>query len=347
MDAFFASVEQLDHPELRGKPVAVGGSSQRGVVSAASYEARRFGVKSAMSSVKAAKLCPNLIFVPHRFSRYKALSSQIREVFFAYTDLVEPLSLDEAYLDVTENKIGLNSATIIAERIRHTIQAETGLTASAGISFNKFLAKTASDINKPNGMYTILPGEAADFVAKLPVKRFYGIGKVTAEKMVQAGIFTGKDLRKRSLEDLKSQFGKVGQYYHDISRGIDHRQVQPSREAKSISAERTFEKNLTQLEDVTEELTRIAKTTFQRYARSRKEGITVTLKVKFEDFKQMTKSHTVKDPFENEGKFIEQVLGLFSEEWLAEKGIRLLGVGISNFAEMDQKPTATQLTLDF
>lgn len=278
MDAFYASVEQLDHPELKGKPVAVGGNSKRGVVAAASYEARKFGVRSAMPSAKAAKLCPDLIFVQHRFPRYKDLSRQIREVFFEYTDLVEPLSLDEAYLDVTENKIGLNSATLIAKEIKKKIKDRTGLIASAGISYNKFLAKTASDIDKPDGLYVILPDDAVDFVAQLPVHRFHGIGKVTAEKMVKAGIFTGKDLRKKSLDDLTLRYGKAGKYYYNISRGIDHRKVQPSRETKSISAERTFEDDLKELDDVLQEIDRIARISFNRYRKNHEHGHTITIK---------------------------------------------------------------------
>lgn len=347
MDAFYASVEQLDNEALRGKPVAVGGSSQRGVVAAASYEARRFGVRSAMPSAKAAKLCPNLIFVPHRFPRYKDLSRQIRQVFHEYTDLVEPLSLDEAYLDVTENKIGLNSATLIAKQIKEKIKTRTGLVASAGISFNKFLAKTASDVDKPDGLFVILPAEAEVFVEKLPVSRFYGIGKVTAEKMVKAGIFTGKDLKAKSMEDLISRFGKSGKYYYNISRAIDNREVQPSREAKSVSAERTFEKNLMLLTEVENELERIAKISFQRYQKSHKQGNTLTLKIKYGDFQQITRSQTYDDPIAEEEDYVSQSLALFNEELIREEGIRLIGVGISNFSKKAEKSSFTQLTLNF
>ena len=347
MDAFFASVEQLDHPELRGKPVAVGGNSSRGVVAAASYEARKFGVRSAMPSAKAAKLCPNLIFVKHRFSRYKELSRQIREVFFEYTDLVEPLSLDEAYLDVTENKIGLNSATLIAKEIKKKIKERTGLIASAGISYNKFLAKTASDMDKPDGLFVILPEEAEDFVAQLPVHKFFGIGRVTAEKMVKAGIFTGKDLRKKSLEDLTIRYGKSGKYYYNISRAIDHRAVQPSRDTKSASAERTFEDNLYEMDEVLEEIDRIARMSFQRYQRSGEKGITMTLKIKYGDFQQITRSHTYEEPVLEEKEYVDYAQDLMKEDLLREEGIRLIGVGISNFKKEEIKKEDTQLTMGF
>lgn len=348
MDAFYASVEQLDNPKLRGKPVAVGGNSQRGVVAAASYEARKFGVKSAMPSAKAAKQCPQLIFVPPRFPRYKDLSNQIREVFFEYTDLVEPLSLDEAYLDVTENKIGLNSATLIAKEIKQKIKERTGLIASAGISYNKFLAKTASDMDKPDGLYVILPEDAADFVASLPVHRFFGIGKVTAEKMVKAGIFTGKDLRQKSLDDLKLRYGKSGQYYHNISRGIDNRKVHPSRETKSVSAERTFENNLYELADIIEEIDRIARISFDRYKRSKAhDGHTITIKLKYADFRQITRSKTSENSVNEEGEFVNTALSLMTDSLLDDEGIRLIGVGISNFKKDEEPTQPSQLTLAF
>lgn len=347
MDAFYASVEQLDNPELRGKPVAVGGDTKRGVVAAASYEARKFGVKSAMPSAKAAKLCPNLIFVHPRFPRYKELSDQIRAVFFEYTDLVEPLSLDEAYLDVTENKIGLNSATLIAKEIKAKIKERTGLIASAGISYNKFLAKTASDMDKPDGLYIILPEEAEAFVEVLPVHRFHGIGKVTAEKMVKAGIFTGKDLRKKSLEDLVLRYGKSGHYYYNICRGIDHRQVQPSRETKSISAERTFEDNLYELEDVLDEIERIARISYKRYQKNKESGYTLTLKIKYGDFRQITRSHTEDNPITTVDDYVDHAMRLMSENLVSEEGIRLIGVGISNFKKDEAPQESLQMTLNF
>lgn len=348
MDAFYASVEQLDNPELKGKPVAVGGNSQRGVVAAASYEARKFGVKSAMPSAKAAKLCPNLIFVPHRFPRYRELSHTIREVFFEYTDLVEPLSLDEAYLDVTENKIGLNSATLIAREIKQKIKDRTGLIASAGISYNKFLAKTASDMDKPDGLFVILPEEAEDFVAKLPVHRFHGIGKVTAEKMVRAGIFTGKDLRKKTLDDLKLRYGKSGLYYYNICRGIDHRNVEPVRETKSVSAERTFDRNLHDMEEVMEEVERIAIISFERYQRSKaSDGHTITIKLKYGDFRQITRSKTLDEVINEKAMYVSIAAELMTDDLLDDQGIRLIGVGISNFRKDEEDAVDPQLTLSF
>ncbi len=345
MDAYYASVEQLDNPDLKDKPIAVGGSAKRGVVAAASYEARKFGVRSALPSAKAARLCPNIQFIKPRFDRYKELSGQIREIFFDYTDLVEPLSLDEAYLDVTINKIGATSAMFIAKEIKQRIKAETGLIASAGISFNKFLAKTASDLDKPDGMYVILPEEAEDFVAKLPVHKFHGIGKVTAEKMVKAGIFTGKELRNKSLSDLTLRFGKAGKYYYDISRAIDNREVQPNRESKSVSAERTFEDNLYTFSDAYRELERIAKISYDRYLRSGKQGSTITIKVKYGDFTQITRSKSVDSKINEEQNFVEIAKSLFNDALLREEGIRLLGVGISNFKTDDE--VAKQLTLRF
>lgn len=347
MDAFYASVEQLDNPELRGKPVAVGGDAKRGVVAAASYEARRFGVKSAMPSSIAAKKCKELIFVYPRFERYKEISGQIREVFVEYTDLVEPLSLDEAYLDVTENKIGLNSATLIAKEIKTKIKERTGLIASAGISYNKFLAKTASDMDKPDGLFIILPDEAEEFVAKLPVHKFFGIGKVTAEKMVNAGIFTGKDLRKKSLADMKLRFGKSGTYYYNICRAVDHRSVQPSRETKSVSAERTFSDNIKELADVNQELDRIAKISFERYKRTNTKGVTINIKLKYADFRQITRSKTLDHPIETEEEYVSTAMSLMTEDLLQEEGIRLIGVGISNFKKEEVKEEPAQLTLEF
>ncbi len=259
MDAFYASVEQMDNPDLKGKPLAVGGSEVRGVVSAASYEARKFGVRSAISGIQAKKLCPDLIFVPPRFDRYKEISKQIRKIFLDYTDLVEPLSLDEAYLDVTENKKGNPSATLIAEEIRKRIFEEVGLTASAGISVNKFVAKIASDFNKPNGQKTVNPDEVEAFLEKLDVKKFYGVGKVTAEKMYQLGIFTGNDLKQKSVDYLANHFGNSGLHYFQIVRGIHNSAVKPNRKIKSVGAERTFGENLSSEIFMEERLQSIAK----------------------------------------------------------------------------------------
>ncbi len=346
MDAFFASVEQRDHPELKGKPVAVGGNSERGVVAAASYEARKFGVKSAMPSSIAARQCPNLIFVKPRFERYKEVSNQIREIFYEYTDLVEPLSLDEAYLDVTENKSRLKSATIIAQEIKQKIKDRTLLTASAGISYNKFLAKTASDINKPDGLFVILPEEASEFLRKLSVSRFFGIGKVTAEKMKIAGILTGGDLRKKTIEDLQLRYGKAGRYYYNICRGIDHRAVQPDRERKSVSAENTFDHNLMQLDQIKTEIMKIAEITFGRYQRTEKTGRTITLKVKYGNFKQITKSRTIDKTIDTLELLNTICVELVDPSILNESGIRLLGVGISNF-QKEIASESKQLTITF
>ncbi len=281
MDAFYASVEQMDQPDLRGKPLAVGGSEIRGVVSAASYEARKYGVRSAISGIQAKRLCPDLIFVPPRFDRYKEISKQIRKIFLEYTDLVEPLSLDEAYLDVTENKKGNPSATLLAQEIRQHIFEEVGLTASAGISVNKFVAKIASDYNKPNGQKTVHPDEVASFLEKLDVKKFYGIGKVTAEKMYQLGIFTGIDLKQKSLEYLEKQFGNSGLHYFQIVRGIHESAVKPNRKIKSVGAERTFNENLSSEIYLEERLLNIASELEKRLKKSKIAGKTITLKIKY------------------------------------------------------------------
>ena len=284
MDAFYASVEQMDNPELKGKPLAVGGSEVRGVVSAASYEARKFGVRSAMSGVQAKRNCPDLIFVPPRFERYKEISKKIQKILYDYTDLVEPLSLDEAYLDVTQNKKGNPSATLIAQEIRKRIFDEVGLTASAGISANKFVAKIASDYNKPNGQKTINPEEIEGFLEGLDIKKFYGIGKVTTEKMYQHGIFTGKDLKRKTLDYLETHFGKSGSQYYNIVRGIHNSAVKPNRTAKSVAAEHTFETNLTSEIFMEERLELIAFELERRLQKHKRSGKTITLKIKYSDF---------------------------------------------------------------
>lgn len=347
MDAFYASVEQQDNPSLRGKPVAVGGSKERGVVAAASYEARKFGVKSAMASSIAARQCPDLVFVKPRFDRYKEVSNVIREVFLEYTDLVEPLSLDEAYLDVTTNKPGLASATHIAQEIKQKVKQRTGLIASAGISYNKFLAKIASDMDKPDGLYVILPKDAMEFLRKLKVSKFFGIGRATAEKMKMAGIFTGGDIRKKSLEDLTLRYGKSGTYYYQICRGIDDREVKPDRERKSISAENTFDKNLMSLAEIKEELRNIAQITFRRYEKIGIIGKTVTIKVKYGDFKQITRSSTLNQNVITIDELIGTAENLITTDLLHESGIRLLGVGISNFHQEKIVIPTMQLTLGF
>lgn len=328
MDAFYASVEQLDHPEWRGKPLAVGGNEVRGVVAAASYEARKFGVYSAMSSALAAKKCPQLIFARPRFDRYKEISMQIREIFYEYTDLVEPLSLDEAFLDVTENKPGLKSAILIAKQIRVKIKEKTGLNASAGVSYNKFLAKTASDLNKPNGQAVILPEEAEAFLEKLPIGKFFGIGKVTAEKMQNLGIHTGKDLKEYSLQFLTKKFGKSGLHYFNIVRGIHLSEVQPHRVRKSLSAENTFEKDLVTLVEMEENLYPIFEEVIRRIEKSGVKGRTVTLKIKHADFTLQTRSRTLEQYPEPE-IFWKVAIELLHQEEILQP-VRLLGLGLSN-----------------
>jgi len=348
MDAFFASVEQLDRPELRGKPVAVGGSRQRGVVAAASYEARRFGVRSAMPSVIAARKCPNLIFVKPRFDRYKEVSIQIREIFHEFTDLVEPLSLDEAFLDVTENKKELQSAMLIAQQIRAKIFEVTGLTASAGVSVNKFLAKVASDINKPNGMKTILPDEVLPFLEQLSVKQFFGVGKVTAEKMNRMGIKTGGDLRKLDLVQQVKFFGKQGRFYFNIVRGIDNRPVNPNRIRKSISVENTYEQDLTELDDMQLAMQELSKTLEGRIERSGAKGKTLTIKLKNSDFEIMNRSKTVNfiiTSAEQINKLADQLL---RDNYIDEMRIRLIGVGIHNLVQpVDDDWMNKQLKIQF
>lgn len=345
MDAFYASVEQYDHPELRGKPVAVGGSAARGVVAAASYEARKYGVFSAMPSTQAAKLCPNLLFVKPRFERYKEVSQVIRNIFNGYTDLVEPLSLDEAYLDVTQTKKGPPSATLIARLIKKEIKEKTGLTASAGISYNKFLAKTASDMDKPDGLFVILPNEAESFLMKLPIKKFHGIGKVTAEKMKMAGIFTGAELKMKTLQDLTLRYGKMGHYYYDIVRGVDERVVTPERETKSISAENTFHTDLIYQDQVFETLLPIASEVIRRCNTKHLYGKTATIKIKYADFELITRSRTTNQIIDTTDKIMSLVNELWHDDYLTDKGIRLLGIAISNFV----KPQLTdkQMVIEF
>jgi DNA polymerase-4 len=343
MDAFFASVEQRDNPQLRGKPVAVGGSEERGVVAAASYEARKFGVRSAMGSKTAKRLCPNLIFVPPRFEQYKEVSSQIRAIFHEYTDLVEPLSLDEAYLDVTENFKNIPLATVIAEQIRAKIKETTSLTASAGVSFNKFLAKTASDVNKPDGMFVIKPHQADAFVDTLAIKRFYGVGRVTAEKMTKMGILTGKDLKERSLEFLVNNFGKAGRYYYDICRGEDNRRVNPDRIRKSIGVENTFNKDLVGQDEIYREIDVILEQLWKRINRANVFGKTLTLKMKYEDFEIISRSKTSQLLLTDEKHIAQIAYEMLNLLLPTEKGIRLLGLTISNL-ETEKDP---QMTLKF
>ena len=345
MDAFYASVEQRDNPELRGKPVAVGGSRERGVVAAASYESRKFGIHSAMPSVTAYRKCPHIIFVKPRFDVYRKVSHQIRDIFFEYTDLVEPLSLDEAYLDVTENKKGMNLATDIARDIKRRIKDELNLTASTGISCNKFLAKIASDYDKPDGFYLIHPTRAAAFVESLPIEKFHGIGKVTAAKMRNLGIASGADLKKQELPDLLRWFGKTGSYYYKIARGEDNRTVEPDRERKSISTERTFEHDLAGKEELKQYLNPIADELIRRMDRNRIYGRTLTMKVKFSDFHQITRSRSTKKSIRKKNTLLKLMNHILFDLDLEGQTVRLLGLGISNL----ERPGSggIQLTLDF
>ena len=346
MDAFYASVEQLDNPELRGKPVAVGGSEVRGVVSAASYEARKFGVRSAMSGYLAKQKCPNIIFVKPRYDRYQEISSKVREIFYDYTDLVEPLSLDEAYLDVTENKKGNPSASLIAKEIRDRIYDELELRASAGISINKFIAKVASDINKPNGQKTINPEEVLPFLEELSVNKFYGVGKVTAAKMHNLGIFTGKDIKKKSLEELTTLFGKSGQFYFNIVRGIHKSRVKPDRIRKSIAAERTFSENISSEIFMLERLDKIAIELERRMMSSETKGKTITLKIKYSDFTQQTRSKTVHHFLQKKEEFMPVVKELLYQEKL-QNSVRLLGISFGNLDTEKKEPVLVQLKFEF
>ena len=346
MDAFYASVEQRDFPELRGKPVAVGGSGLRGVVASASYEARQYGVRSAMPSVRAARLCPDLIFVKSRFDVYREVSQQIRHIFLEYTDLVEPLSLDEAYLDVTEPKKGPPSATLIAEEIRRRIQAETELTASAGVSFNKFLAKVASDINKPNGLKVIQPEEAEAFLDELPIEKFHGIGRVTAEKMRRMGIYKGADLKKLTEIELATRFGKAGRHYYRIVRALDDREVNPNRIRKSIGAERTYSQDLVNLADMLEKLTYLSGLVHDYMTQKDNFGRTVTIKIKSADFKISTRSKTFAHEIRQREELIEIAHELLRNNQEELDRVRLLGVTVSNLAK-DTAGEGIQLEFDF
>jgi DNA polymerase-4 len=355
MDAFYASVAQLDNPKLKGKPVAVGGGGTRGVVSAASYEARKFGVKSAMSGRLAIKLCPHLIFVKTDFDRYTEISKHIRRIFSDYTDLVEPLSLDEAYLDVTDNKKGLPSASLIAQDIRQRIYDEVGLTASAGISINKFIAKVASDYNKPNGQKTVNPEEVLQFLEDLDIRKFYGVGKVTAEKMYQKGIFTGKDLKSKSLEYLGQNFGKSGSYYYYVVRGVHTSEVKPNRIRKSLAAERTFSKNLSSEIFMLEKLEHIAEEVSKRLSKSKVSGKTVTLKIKYSDFTLQTRSKTLPYYVSKKAVILETTKNLLYQEKL-NNSVRLLGISLSNLntdskklkpSEPEKKAVSVQLKFRF
>ena len=342
MDAFFASVEQRDNPELRGKPVAVGGSSKRGVVAAASYEARTFGVKSAMPSITAMRLCPDLIFVPHRFEEYRKVSRHIREIFARYTDLIQPLSLDEAYLDVTIDKQSVGSAVKIAKAIRAAIEAETGLTASAGVSYNKFIAKLASDQNKPNGLCVILPEKGAAFVAGLPVRRFHGVGPRTAEKMAKLGLVTGADIAAKDETWMTRHFGSWGSYLHNAAHGIDNRPVNPNSVRKSLGGELTYFEDKRSEEELREALDEIIDIVWERIMRYRAQGRTITLKARYADFRTVSRSRSIPNILNDRAEFASIGHGLLDILLPADQGIRLLGLTLSNLVgEEAVQDTAT------
>jgi DNA polymerase-4 len=335
MDAFYASVEQRDNPDLRGKPVAVGGSRERGVVAAASYEARKFGVRSAMPSVTAKRQCPDLIFVKPRFEVYKAVSQQIREIFAEHTAMIEPLSLDEAYLDVTENLQSIPLARDVALAIRTKIKEVTGLNASAGISYNKFLAKLASDHRKPNGQYVITPEMGPAFVETLPVGKFHGIGPATSAKMNSLGLYTGLDMRNQSLEFMQANFGKAGSYYYWISRGVDNREVRADRIRKSVGAENTFSTDLTEFEQMLSELQPLIDKVWRHCEEKGSRGRTVTLKVKFADFELISRSRTVAGTVGSRSELESTSAELLKALFPMKKAVRLLGVSVSSFAAND------------
>lgn len=343
MDCFYAAIEQRDNPELKGKPVAVGGSDKRrGVIATASYEARKYGIKSALATKVAKKKCPKLIIVPPRFKLYKEVSQQIRKVFYKYTDLVEPLSLDEAYLDVTENKLDMKSAILIARRIKEDILRETHLTASAGVSYNKFLAKVASDYNKPDGLTAILPEKAMAFIADLPVENFYGIGQATAKKMSRLRIKKGADLRQFSKVELALHFGKTGEFYYNIARGVDERPVNPDRIRKSISEERTFAEDIILEKEIIKQLETQCKSLSDKMNKLNIQGKTINLKIRYKNFETITRSHTI-------GFFTNNVDHIFTEAkklYLAlenDRAVRLIGIGMSN---LDTELDSSQLSLD-
>ena len=346
MDAFYASIEQRDFPELRGKPVVVGRAVARGVVAAASYEARKYGVHSAMPSLVAQRKCPGLIFQPHRFKVYEAVSQQIRSIFREYTDLIEPLSLDEAFLDVTVNKKGMMSATQVALEIKQRIREVTQLTASAGVSYNKFLAKMASDVKKPDGIFVIEPHQAIAFLKELDIGKFYGIGEVTAEKLRKMGVKTGSGLYALSLDEMMKIFGKRGLFFYDIVRGIDRRKVETEHIRKSISAENTFETDLTTRFSIITELYHLEKRVFAEMKELDQTAKTVTLKIRFNDFQTLTRSRTVGKPIDSYAALQHVSRSLINEAPVEGKGIRLLGVGVSNLHDNNlNEPKQLELDL--
>lgn len=335
MDAFYASIEQRDNPDYRGRPIAVGGSPEGrgGVVATASYEARKYGVRSAMPSKRALQLCPDIVFVKPRFDIYKGVSQHVRSIFQRYTDLIEPLSLDEAYLDVTSDKLGIGSAIEVAQQIRQAIKNELQLTASAGVSINKFVAKIASDMNKPDGLTFIGPSRVESFMELLPVDKFFGVGKVTAAKMKSLGLHTGADLKRMTEAELRRYFGKTGGFFYKIVRGLDDREVRPDRETKSIGAEDTFPYDLTSFEEMKYELLKISQTVYSRLLRRGLKGRTITLKIKYHDFKQITRSHSLADRTDDRNVIFKVASELLRATDPGEKKIRLLGVSVSNFTD--------------
>ena len=348
MDAFYASVEQRDFPEYRNKPVVVGGSPQgRGVVAAASYEARAFGIHSAMPASRAVKLCPKAVFLKPRFDVYRDVSRQIREIFFRYTDLVEPLSLDEAYLDVTENRVNCPSATIIAHKIKKQVREETGLTASAGISFNKFLAKIASDLDKPDGLSLIPPEKAEKFIEELEIGQFYGVGKSTRRKMESLGIRTGADLKKWNEVDLVKEFGKSGHHYYRIARGVDKRQVKADRIRKSIGKERTFSEDISDLEWIHNFLKELAAKIAESMKNLSASGKTITLKVRYEDFETVTRSHTLHHFTDNADEIADMAIHLLNETDAGQREVRLLGISVSSLNLVKGGTLGEQLEIPF
>lgn len=349
MDAFYASIEQRDHPEYRGRPIVVGGSPEGrgGVVATASYEARKFGIRSAMPSKRAQQLCPEVLFVRPRFDVYKEVSQKIRAIFSRYTDLIEPLSLDEAFLDVSADKLGIGSAIEIAKQIKQAIKDELQLTASAGVSTNKFVAKIASDMNKPDGLTFIGPSGIEDFMEKLPVEKFFGVGKVTAAKMNGMGLHTGADLKKLSEAEMTQRFGKVGRFYYNIVRGIDNRAVQPHRETKSLGAEDTFPVDLTDIDSMFAALAKIAEIVEERLRRHGLKGRTITLKIKYHDFRIINRSHSFAEPVDDYETMVTAVQQLLLGTEPEEHRIRLLGISLSNFGESrpGRKSNPEQLSL--
>ena len=350
MDAFYASVEQRDRPELKGKPVIVGGDpNSRGVVAACSYEARKFGIHSAMAASTAYRLCPDAVFIRSNFDLYRAVSAQIREIFFEYTDLVEPLSLDEAFLDVTENYKKIDSATLIAKDIKKQIYKRTGkLTASAGVSFNKFIAKVASDMNKPDGITVVTPEMADEFIDRLPIRKFFGVGKVTEEKMLNLGIKTGADLKQYTKEQLIQLFGKSGSYFFNIAHGNDDRPVEPNRIRKSIGKETTFSEDLDDTDQMLQILETIAGRLENSLIKREAKGRTITLKVKYFDFQSITRSITIDEPADSASVIMKYVRPLLSKTEVGQKKVRLLGISISNFDDQGSEiKTCGQIPLPF